>query len=139
MPQSYTYSEAYDAMLALFKSAWDPTGHRVFWDNKEKGRETDTSTYAVVQVNYGGANQASLGGTGNRTFKRNGVVLIMIYAQAGEGLSEGHAAAKVAADAFEGQASGGIWFRNVRINEIGREGSFYQINVLAEFEYDEIK
>lgn len=136
---SYTYEEAYDLMMTLFKTAWDGTGHRAFYENIENDRETDDTAFAHVSISHASGFQATLGGTGSRIFRRTGVITIMIYTQAGKGLQESHQLAKVAADAFEGQSTGGIWFRNVRINEIGREGAFYQTNVIVEFEYDETK
>lgn len=139
MPNSYTYEEAYDAMLALMKTAWDPTGHQLFYENVEQKRDDDESPYARIDVTHAGGFQATLGGTGARSFRRTGVVTVRIYSQAGKGLQGSLQLAKVAADAYEGQSTGGIWFRNIRVNEIGRDGSFYQTNVVVEFEYDEIK
>lgn len=136
---SLTYEQAYDEILTTFKNAWDTTGHKAFYENIEDDRETDDSAFAKIQVTHSGSRQDTLGGIGSRTFRRSGIVTIRIYTQAGKGLQESHQLAKVATDAFEGKSVSGIWFRNVRAIEIGREGSFYQVNVIAEFEYDEIK
>jgi len=46
--------------------------------------------------------------------------------------------AQVALSAFQGRAIRDVWFRNVRYTEIGRDGLFYQINVMADFERTEI-
>jgi hypothetical protein len=32
-----------------------------------------------------------------------------------------------------------VELRNVRLNEVGSDGHWYQINVVADFEYDEVK
>ncbi len=34
--------------------------------------------------------------------------------------------------------SGTVWFRGRRINELGLEGTHHRLNVVAEFEYDEV-
>lgn len=133
-----TYQQAYDAILTLFNTSWVTTGHRVFYENVENDRETDDTAFAYVDFAHATGFQATLGGA-NRSFRRQGIITIRIFTQAGKGLQESHQLAKVAADAFEGQSTGGVWFRNVRINETGRNGAFYQTNVVVEFEYDERK
>lgn len=135
---TYTYDQAYDLMMALFKAAWDTTGHEIFWENVENKRETDNTAFARIDISHSIGSQATLGGPA-RSFRRVGAITIRIYTQAGKGLQESYQLAKVAADAFEGKSTGGIWFRNVRINEVGRQGAYYQLNVVVDFEYDEIK
>jgi len=47
--------------------------------------------------------------------------------------------ATVARRAFEGVATPrDVLFRAVSVNEVGRSGGWRQVNVAAEFEYDEI-
>ena len=61
------------------------------------------------------------------------------------GLSAGGVAlaellAVVARGAFEGVGTAsGIWFRNARIHEAGVDGAWVQMNVLADFVYDEMR
>ena len=53
------------------------------------------------------------------------------------GLTLAEALAKVAREAFEGSVSpGGIWFRKCRVNEIGPDANWFQVNMVADFEYD---
>ena len=87
------------------------------------------------------AEQATLSGPiGRRRFRRFGVLIVQLLVPSGRGLSGGTDYAKLIQDAYEGVTSpGGVIFRNVRVNEIGQSGSFYQTNVSADFEYDEIK
>ena len=49
--------------------------------------------------------------------------------------------ATIVKDAFEGVATspGRVLFRNVRYNEVGQDGQWFQQNVLADFEYDEVR
>lgn len=135
-----TFAQANDDILALLKAAWDPTGHEMFYDDIREQRETDQTPWAQVVVRHAAGQQDTLGGVGNRGFLRLGVVIVTINTPSGSGLSTAYALAKVVADAYEGVSSpNGVWFRNVRINELGRDGTFYRTNVLIDFEYSEMK
>jgi len=135
-----TFAQANDDILALLKAAWDPTGHEMFYDDIREQRETDQTPWAQVVVRHAAGQQDTLGGVGNRSFLRLGVVIVTINTPSGSGLSTAYALAKVVADAYEGVSSpNGVWFRNVRINELGRDGTFYRTNVLIDFEYSEMK
>jgi len=135
-----TFAQANDDILALLKAAWDPTGHEMFYDDIREQRETDQTPWAQVVVRHAAGQQDTLGGAGNRSFLRLGVVIVTINTPSGSGLSIAYALAKVVADAYEGVSSpNGVWFRNVRINELGRDGTFYRTNVLIDFEYSEMK
>lgn len=136
---TYTFGEAYDIMMKIITDAWTPTGHKLFYQNIETDRDGSTNPFAWVSINLATTAQTTLGGQGKRSFNRVGLITVQIYTQAGKGLSEAHQLAKLAADAYEGKSSGGIWFRNVRVNEIGRDGEFFMTNVLIDFNYDEIK
>ena len=137
---SLTYKQANDEILSLLKAAWDPTGHKMFWEGVRDQRETDMSPWATVVVRHAAGQQDTLGGKGHRQFLRLGAVVVTINTPSSSGLSEGYNLAKVVADAYEGVSSpNGVWFRNVRINELGREGTFFQTNVVVDFEYYETK
>lgn len=137
---SLTYKQANDDILALLKAAWDTTGHKMFWEEIRDDRETDQSPWAMVIVRHAAGQQDTLGGKGHRQFLRIGSIVVTINTPSSSGLSEGYNLAKVVADAYEGVASpNGVWFRNIRINELGREGTFFQTNVIVDFEYYETK
>lgn len=140
-----TRQEAVDDMLALFKTAWDATGHgsRVKYDNvgQKSLPPSGQNPWARVVLRHTTSRQASLAGeSGNRRFRRTGVITIQIFQVVGNGLTGGTDLAKIIQDAYEGVTSpGGAIFRDVAINEIGPSGDFYQTNVVIPFEYDEIK
>ena len=137
---SLTYEQANDDMLTLLKTAWDPTGYTMHWEGVRDQRDTDMSPWATVVVRHATGQQDTLGGVGSRQFLRLGTMVVTINTPSSSGLSEGYNLAKVVADAYEGISSpNGVWFRNVRINELGREGTFFQINVVVDFEYYETK
>ena len=143
-----TYEEATDEVLTLFKAAWDTTAYATLVDYQNlapsggvKLPPNAQSAWARVTLRNILGNQASLtGALATSRFDREGLLTVQVFVPAGEGLSEAYQLAKIVADAYEGVASpNGVWFRNVRVNEIGEDGDFYQVNVLVDFSYSEIK
>jgi len=137
---SLTFAQAVDDINKMMKDAWDTTGYDLHWDNVRDQRDTSDDPWGVFVIRHATGEQDNLGGIGNRNFVRTGTAIASIFTPTGNGLSESYALAKVVADAYEGQTSeNGVWFRNVRMQEIGRESQFYQTNVLIDFEYNETK
>lgn len=144
-----SFTQARDEILELFKAAWDTTGLGVVYDDAP----TDTPTraelanenvtgWARATVRHALGQQSSLanGTDGKRRYIREGNFIVQIFTPAGTGLRTADQYAKVVADALEGQETpGGVWFRNVSYREVGRDGPWYQTNVSATFQYDEVK
>lgn len=140
---SLTYTEAYDEMLAAFKAAWDTTGYNaIYEDVASDGPPTSTEPWARVTIRHSPAGgQVSLSSdTGTRIFSRSGIIIVSVFTPVGDGLSLAHSLGKIVADAFDGVSTPGrVLFRDVGLNEIGPDGDFFQTNVTAAFEYDEVK
>lgn len=140
---SLTFAEAQDEMLAAVKAAYDSISgdKEIYWEAVAGDRATDDRPFFQVFLRHRTGRNAAFPSASNQAkYRREGDVTVQCFHPVGRGLSDAYADAKVFADSFEGQAtSGGIWFRNTRINEIGRDGEFYQMNVITEFVYDEIK
>lgn len=135
---------ARDSIVSTFKTAWDaqtPPIPLLIFDDAKQDIPSGGTPFARITVRHNLVEQATLGGIGGRRFRRFGIVAIEIYTPAGEGLTDADKFAKVALDAFEGKNTGGdaIEFRNTRVNEVGQDGPWFQTNVLADFEYDEVK
>ena len=142
---SLTRNEAIDEICAIFKAAWDATGYgeRVKYDNiSKKSLPPDGEIpWARVTLRHATSAQASLAGeVGTRRFRRTGVLTVQVFEPIGSGLSGTTDLPKIVQESYEGVVStGGVWFRNVRINEVGPDGDFFQTNVVIDFEYDEIR
>lgn len=146
-----TYKAARNTIQSLFWTAWQAnapalTGGsvpEVRWQGKEEpSLPPSDASWARVTVRHTGGQQATLGGPSLRRWRREGLITIQVFTPIsdGEGLNLGLDLAKIAADAYEGQdGDGGIWFRNVRVSEIGPDGPWFQHNMLAAFEYDELR
>lgn len=148
---SLTVTQARDEIHTLFKTAWDAgadtAGKRVmYWDSKQVIDETNDgdgnpNTWARIVIQHVLSNQASLANrSGQRKYRRSGLVTVQVFTPLGTGLSIADRIYKIVLDAFEGKVTpGNVWFRNVRLNEVGPSGSWFQGNIISDFEYDEIK
>lgn len=143
---SATYEEAVDDISAIFKTAWDTTGFPVDYENIADAEDNtfppDPSTpWARLTIRHSTGRQASLSGAdGTKRYDRGGFLTVQVFVPAGEGLARAYQLGKVVTDAYEGTASTrGVWFRNARVNEIGPDGDWLQVNVLVDFNYDEVK
>lgn len=137
---SMTPQQAADTILTLFKTAWDTTGYQVHYEDVKKDRDETSLPWATTQVRHVESGQSTLSGDiGQRRFTRVGRFTVQIFVPSGKGLQEGYRLAKIISDALEGVSSSSLWFRNVVTREIGRDGAFSQLNVIAEFTYDEVR
>lgn len=135
---------ARDEILDHFTTAWNaqtPPVPLLLYDDRHEDLPNDAA-YARITVRHALMDQQTVGGnTGSRRFRRFGVVTVQIFAITGDGLQEADRLATIAHDAFEGQKTGDdrVFFRNVRINEVGQEGPWFQTNVIADFDWDTVK
>lgn len=138
---SLTYTEAYDQILDLFKTAWDTTGFKAFYEDLRDQRDASESPYVTVFSGGVVSSQSTLyGSVGNRRFKRDSFITILLFTPSGKGLQQRNNLVKVITDAFEGVSiANGVWVRNIRIDGPVRDGKFSQTNITVEFTYDEIK
>lgn len=148
---SLTYEQARDEMHTMFKTAWDAApqsmGINVLYSDAKKqvpvtnDLDNNPDPWARINITHTTGQQASLSGiAGSKRWDRLGLIIIEIFTPLGTGNVLADQLAKIATDAFEGKVSpGGIWFRNVRLNEVGASGNWWKNNIIAEFEYDEIK
>lgn len=116
----------------------------VIWDDTRRdipGEENPPATWARVTVRHLTSEQASLSDeAGVRRYTRRGQVTVQIFTPQGDGLVAADTIASAIQDAFLGVSTpNGVWFRSVRTNEVGIDGPWFQTNVLAEFQYDEVR
>jgi hypothetical protein len=140
-----TVTQARDEMLATFRTAWTagPPSSTLPVLYPDVSQEVPSSgAWARVMVKHSYGEQATLSGeTGQRRFRHTGIITVQIFTPTGDGQVLNDQLIAIAKGAFEGVTTspGRIMFRNVRINEVGQDGQWFQVNVLADFEYDEVK
>jgi len=140
-------SQAYEDILSLLTTAWVTTAGQsaslIKWENvaNKSVPPAAGTAWCRATVRHVTSRQASLAGaTGTRRFRRTGVLTVSVFYPSGTGLPGDTDLAKIIMDAYEGvTSSNGVIFYDVTINEIGPDGDFYMVNVVANFEYDEIK
>lgn len=145
-----SFGDARDEILGLFNAAWTAnagavnggTVPQVAWPGVNAEVPDPEAAHVRVFLRHVDGRQVTFGQVGQRRFNRKGLVTIQVFTPNAKrtGLSLAENLATIARDAYEGiGTASGIWFRNVRIQEVGPDNGLYQMNVVAEFEYDELK
>lgn len=141
-------AEARDSMLGHIKTDWDANTTAVagyipdvIYDNLEPTEERNNALYyARVTIQHFDGEQKTLAKEGNRRFEHIGQVFFQLYAPSGEGRAGVDGLAQVAKTSFQkGCTLAGVRFTRVRIEEIGADGPFFQVDVVADFEYHEVE
>jgi hypothetical protein len=144
-----TPEQARDAILDLFKTAWD-TGSAplnggvavpVVWTNIDPGaHQPKDSPWARITVRHSGGGQSTLAEPLDQRNELSGTVFVQIFTPVGiRGQTLADRLGKIALETFEGATAGAVWFRRVQLREVGPDGPWYQINVSADFAYDQVK
>ncbi len=140
-----TLIQARDEILTQFKTTWE--GDVVSQDLPVLYRDVpqdipSSGDWARVTIQHNFGEQVTLSGeTGARRFRQFGIVTVQIFTETGKGMELSDTLAMIAKTAYEGVTTlpGRVEFRRVRVNEVGQDGTWFQQNVLADFEYDEVR
>lgn len=133
-----TVNEAADAIVRKFLDAWGDTSPVVL-DNEDQGQPG--TSWVRLSIRHSGANQETLGRTGNRRFERRAKVFVQMFLAQGTGRKTADAWTATVMGIFEGARLPGtsVCFGDVVPNERGPDGEWYAVTVEASFTYDEIK
>lgn len=138
-----TFDQAYDEVMAATKAGLDAAGiAAVHYPDMDFTLPSGATPWARVSFDLLDSGQASFADRlGRKRFRRLGLLSIQLFHPLGGGSTDARIAAKVLADAFEGQStSGGVWFRDLTgPSPVGANGGFSQTNLAVSFEYDEVK
>lgn len=138
--------QATDEMLAAFKTRWDSLTTAVCgyvpaveWPGLDPMNPEDkTKAWARIAILHNKSSQTGFGDSGSRMHTRTGFVAIQIFTP--RDLLIAQQLGIIARNAYEDQpTAGGVWFRDATVNEVGTTASWCQLNVLIEFQYDELK
>lgn len=147
-----TFLTARDEIQSIFKVTWDAdtpaiTGGaipKIFFEGVgEKDFSPSAAPWARISIRHTLGEQATLSDeNGKRRFEKFGIVTVQIFVplKSDDVLTLFEQLAQVGKKAFEGEetTTSNIWFQNVRINEVGVDDPWFQVNVVAEFRYDEL-
>lgn len=143
-------STARDEMHRIFDDAWEAGAGAVNGGvvpavkyeglPQPKAFPPRDAQWGRMRIRHTLAEQSAMSDTVAR-FEKIGTVTIQIFAslELDEPANRAADLAQIAKGAFEGKKTPSqVWFRNVTVNEIGVDDAWYNINVLADFEYDEL-
>lgn len=148
MSRSLNRAAMIDDVQGYFKSEWDDATFTIlgsvpdiFWerDTANPGPPTRGSVYAKLRILHTGGGQRSLGERGNRIFTRQCTLFIQLFFPLKQLEAVSREVVANAVSILEGNATPlGISFLHVVPTEVGQSEGLYQINVTADFEYDEV-
>ena len=137
-----TADEARDAILAVFKAAWDTTSvpANVVYSDKAGGEPFGASAWARVVLRHATGRQSSLSdAVGQRRWTSVGTLWVQVFAPVGDGMVTAYGLATVVLNAYRAAPPGAVWYRNPRLQETGSSGNFEQVNILVDFSYDDVR
>ncbi|MFN9301736.1 MAG: phage tail terminator-like protein [Candidatus Kapaibacterium sp.] len=131
------FKEAEAELRFFFNTAWAGETAIAWPDTEFEPPSKETWVRFDCRENDGF--QAGFGSPNNNRFRHTGIVTIQVFQPSGKASVEARDIATQAIAVFMGQTTAnGIMFKNVQARQIGNDGNgYYQINVLAEFFYDE--
>ena len=136
-----TINEARKAIYQRFKDNWTgttPFSSTVTFANEAYDPPPDQPNIRLT-VNNLASGQETLGKPTNRRFNREGLTIIEIRVPVNTGLTIADSLADEARTIFEATGFEGINFFSADTAEIGPNGQFYRVDVIARFEYYERK
>jgi len=142
---SLTIEQGRDEISNVFKTALDASAFSsavVLYDNtKTDVPEDGTGTWIRFGVRHNTGGQATLSGeVGTKRYRRTGLISIQCFLPINKGSQDGDAISQVFVDAFENPTPAGeVLYRSVVPTVIGVSGSWFQVNIIGQFEYDEVK
>ena len=144
-------STAAEEIEAKFRTVWAPRKcdyPNTAFDIKNVSKDESWARFRI-QTNFG--NNGSLANVlGKQRFVRDGNVIIQLFFPLNKGVINPYDITETVVKAYQGKRTDSdVWFRNVRYNEIDKDvalaygaantSNWYQINVLADFTFDQIK
>lgn len=134
-------TDARDRILSPLKTVVDAQSLYAIYDDTAKQPPEDGDTSWVrIQVRHRTGSRASLGrkdGTGKHT--QRGFIFVEIYTPREDGLVKSDIYSAAFAEQLRKFPDGDIWISEVADNEVGDDGNWYRVDVIAEFEYDLIQ
>lgn len=134
-------NDAREVIYTAFKAGWEaayPTVPYTFPNEAfDSNGKSEWVRISVLHGNEGG--QYTLGGIGNRVFRRRGTVIMEIYSAVDRGLLRQDELQKTARDLFEGKTVNGVAFIDGDTFEGGPYLNWWRGSVRVAFDYDEVK
>lgn len=134
-----TLSARHAAIRTRFKDFW--AGQPPTQFPNQKFTPPDNSTWMRLVIQDAGADWASMGDPGNNIVRNVGQVTVQIFAPSGDGEGLALEIADLALAVFRSwrDATTGLRFEvPPYVRQIGPDGKWYQINVVAPYRFDDL-
>lgn len=149
-----TTAQAVDAVMGLLRTAWLASAttqeiavyyEDVVGDPKPGEEITDPGLdelgkplpWARFSMRHTSGRQDTLAPVGQRRFLAGGIVTVQVFTPFGDGRTLSDQVVAVVKTALRARHSSGVWFNDVRIEELGQDGPWFNVNVVADFRYQE--
>ena len=134
-----TYEEARNAIQGYLDATWSATpAGSIAYDNLPFTPPSG-APWLRLALRHAEGRQASFGGATKR-YRRSGLAVLQIFVPEGEGPTEAMQLGDAAVSLFDGLVlAGSLRFGAVALREIGVEDGWFQINVAADYSFDEVK
>lgn len=132
------------ALIHAAVSAWDATV-KMYWEGvpiPPGAGPTSDDVWLRASLQHSTGEQSSLAGEdGVRRWNRTGFISVQCFAPLASGsVQKATQLASVVRDALQGkQTTNCVWFRNPKINEIGEDRDWFNVNATIDFDYDELR
>lgn len=137
-----TSAEARDLVSALITSAWNTQvpGAPLFYTNQQTDRPDVPTLFGRMHMQFVDRAQITLGSVADGVrFRAAGTIFVQVFVPLGTGTDEYDAVCDALVVALENAgAAQNVWFRDVGMREIGSDGTYYQTNVEAAFQFDRV-
>lgn len=137
-----TTQQAINAVFALLRETWlaIDSNYGIKWPDKASASGAEPGQngkpWIRVSVMHKDGSPASLpGANGTKIWTREATLQIEVFTKAGQGVDYSLVANFERAFA---RASIGVSFTSLRKREIGENGDWFQVNLLCDFNYDEV-
>ena len=141
-----TVNDVYEAVVAAYLA--DMTANQpevvLAWENVKFDPDEAFPSYseadAFTRLNFQHTpGEAGNAGLGNRYFRRGGIIIVQVFTRANTGRARSNDVVDSVLLFFETTSVPGIWFRGQSPSEAGDDGSWYQVNVSIDFDYDTLR
>ena len=141
-----TKTQARDVIAKAVNDAWTASpvtsAIALHWDNVVADVvDVDTDgralPWARVTVRHQTSTQETIGGPSCRKSLVEGLLTLQIFTPAGDGHVLADQIADTMVAALRAANASDLWFFQVRVNEIGQDGPWFNSNLLADFRYVE--
>ncbi len=138
-----TPTEAVDYMNGVLLAAWvadSRSATYLYWTDVPKKKPTGEVVWARATVQHVNGRRASLANTTRlRRFRNEGIYTVQIFTPIGDGSVADYSVAQMVKRALEVAQNGNLWFSKIKLIEVPVTEAFAQINVLANFSYDDVR